>query len=81
MTQKFNSHSGEKAAALCGPLSGGFTGIGGPDGDLIETASEVLGDALRVQQVLHGSDRSMTGSGLLNQAMLSVVQGSANLPK
>ena len=61
--------------------SGGFTGVGGPSGNLIEVAGEMLGDGGRVEQVMRGGDRSMKASDLLNQAMLTLIQSGGNTPK
>ena len=61
--------------------SAGFTGVGGPSGDLIEVAGEMLGGGTRVEQVMRGGDRSMKASDLLNQAMLTLIQSGGNTPK
>jgi hypothetical protein len=61
--------------------STGFSGVGGPNGNLIDVAGEMLGDAARVGQVMRGGDRSMKASDLLNQAMLTMIQSGGNTPR
>jgi hypothetical protein len=72
--------SGALAAGTTGTgaTSAGFTGVGGPTGDLIDVAQEMLGDAGRVQQVMSGRDGGMKASDLLNQAMLTLIQSAGN---
>ena len=62
-------------------LNTGFTGVGGPNGNLMDVAGEMLGDSARVEQVMRGRDTSMKASDLLNQAMLTLMQGGANAPR
>ena len=61
--------------------SGAFTGVGGPSGDLIDVAQEMLGDQERVSRVMNGRDRNMKASDLLNAAMLTLIQSGTNTPR
>lgn len=65
-------------AGTSGQTSSGFAGIGGPNGDLMEVAGEVLGDPARVENIMRGRDRSMKASDLLNAAMLTLIQSGGN---
>ncbi len=62
-------------------MSNGFTGMGGPSGNLMDVAGEVLGDASRVERVLRGGDQGMKASDLLNAAMLTLIQSGAGTPR
>jgi cytoskeletal protein RodZ len=58
-----------------------MTGVGGPAGDLMDVAGEVVGDSSRVQRVMRGSDSGMKASDLLNAAMLTLIQSGSATPK
>ena len=64
-----------------GATGAGFTGVGGPNENLLDVAHEMIGDQARVQQVMSGRDGGMKASDLLNQAMLTLIQRRTNAPR
>lgn len=69
------------ASAAASRTSSAYSGVGGPGGDLMEVAGEMLGDPARVDKVMRDRDSNMKASDLLNAAMLTLIQSGGKTPR